>query len=343
MTSIRDIAKIAGVSAASVSRILNHDPTFSANKNTRARVIEIANQLNYAKEKSTRGVRRADDALTVALIVRHRPESEQADPYFREIRLGIEQEAAKWRLRTIRAFNMRDPKKDWQQLARYGAVIMIGEMTTPAVKKILALNENLILVDNYAEQTGCDRIQTDFASKTMEVLDKLYQLGHRKIAFIGGYASKVAEDGQVITYQDEVRAKSYRAWMKLHNLEKYSQVCQDTWRTASGLRLARQLLTSPERPTAIVVGSDPMAVGVYRAASELHLRIPQDVAVVSFDDLEMSAFMSPSLSSIHMNAREMGQIAIRLAKDHILKTRSMSVRIVCDSQLKLRESVGPRR
>ena len=149
MTSIRDIAKMAGVSAASVSRILNNDDSFSINENTRQRVIETANKLNYSKDKNKRGVKSNSDDLTIALIVRHEEDSERNDPYFLDIRRGIEREASKWRIRVVQAFRMRDKEKDWNQLARYGAVIMIGEMTEEATKKVYDINHKLILVDSY--------------------------------------------------------------------------------------------------------------------------------------------------------------------------------------------------
>ena len=162
MASIRDVAKMAGVSAASVSRVLNNDPNFSINKNTRQRIINVANQLHYSKEESQNN-RRANSEMTIGLILRHNSNIEMEDPYFYDIRRGVELEAGKWRLHVIKAFEMRDPNKDWSQLSNYGAVIMISEMTADAVEKVHLLNPNLILVDNYTNDSRYDIIQTDFA------------------------------------------------------------------------------------------------------------------------------------------------------------------------------------
>lgn len=340
MASIRDIAKMAGVSAASVSRILNNDKSFSINENTRKRVIEIANKLNYSTDKNKKGVRNVGDSLTIALIVRHDEESEHDDPYFREIRRGIEREAAKWRLRVIRAFRMRDHEKDWEQLSKYGAVVMIGEMTQDAIEKIVCYNEKLILVDNYSKLSNYDIIQTDFSQKTHEVLDVLYEKGHRNIAFIGGFGSKVTASGQSVQYKDEVRAVNYLNWMKLNNLEQYSTVYQGKWKAESGMNLAKEMLKQENLPTAVLVASDPMAMGVYKAINEANLRIPEDISVISFDDIEMAQFLTPSLSSIRMNAEEMGRLAVRMAKERILEDRSMPIRVICSSDLKVRDSVG---
>ncbi|KAF1301624.1 MULTISPECIES: LacI family DNA-binding transcriptional regulator [Enterococcus] len=340
MASIRDIAKMAGVSAASVSRILNNDQTFSINENTRQRVIEIANQVNYSKEKNLRGSRNVGDDLSIALITRHSEESESDDPYFQHIRKGIEKEAAKWRLKVVRVFRMRDKLKDWQQLKKYKAVILIGEMDTDALEEVKKYNDQIILVDNYQNHSQFDCIQTDFAWKTHEILDTLFENGHRNIAFIGGVGSKVDRIGDVSFYQEEVRAEQYRQWMKLKDLEQYSHSFQKNWTPECGLQLTEEMLQLNPRPTAVVVASDPMAVGVYRAINDHGLRIPEDISVISFDDIEMARYMSPALSTVRMNAQEMGRIAVNMAKERILGTRTMPITVICSSQLIARESVG---
>lgn len=159
MVSIRDIAKMAAVSPASVSRILNHDQNFSINEETRKRVIDIANRMHYSKDASKKGPRFNHDSMQIGLILRHNQESELNDPYFHEIHRGIEQEAARWRMRVITPFGMRDESKEWQRLKDFGAVIMVGEMTNEGIERVKQVNNNVILVDNYAEHPGVDVIK----------------------------------------------------------------------------------------------------------------------------------------------------------------------------------------
>ena len=337
MVSIRDIARMATVSPASVSRILNNDPTFSINDNTRQRVIEIANRMHYSKEASKKGPRYNHDSMSIGLILRHNLESELRDPYFHEIRRGIEHEAAKWRMRVVKVFGMRDSDKDWDQLSQFGAVIMVGEMTQPAIDKITALNSNLILVDSYVKHAGVDVIRTDFAEKTADILTKLYMYGQRKIAFLGGESSIVRPDGSVVRDENEIRAVSYRNWMKLHDLPAVAKIGH--WTAEDGMQLTRQILAQPTRPTAIVVASDPMAMGVYKAINNAGLRIPEDISIVSFDDVEMNQYLVPALSSVRMEAEEMGRTAVKLARDRMIEPHKMVLHLVCGSQLMLRESV----
>ena len=196
------------------------------------------------------------------------------------------------------------------------------------------------MVDNYSNSEEFDCIQTDFQQKTVEVLEVLYKKGHRNIAFIGGYSSQVAENGEVHKNKEEIRAESYLKWMKLNGLQHYANTYQGNWKPEDGLRLGKELLAQSSPPTAVIVASDPMAVGVYKAISEANKKIPDDIAVVSFDDIEMAQFMTPSLSSIKANPEEMGRLAVRLAKERMLKERTMPIRVICRSELVLRDSIG---
>ena len=255
------------------------------------------------------------------------------------IRKGVEAEAKKWRLKTFRAFSMRDQSKDIYQLRKYGAVVIIGEMTLEALEKIRKINSNIVLIDSYSEYAGFDCVQTDFAQKTHEILDLLKSKGHQNIAFIGGRGSRVNLDGEVVYYQEEIRSENYRQWMILNHLEKYINVLQDEWSPGAGLELGNKIVNMNPRPTAIVVASDPMAVGVYKAVINAGLSIPKDISIISFDDIEMAKYMTPSLSTVRLNAEEVGKIGVELVRGKLLNVRGMPVRVVCSSELVLRDSV----
>lgn len=344
MASIRDIAKMAGVSPASVSRILNNDTSFSINKNTRKRVIEIANRVHYSKSKSKPGPKSAGDDMSIGLILRHTSQTELTDPYFRNIHQGIDEEAAKWRLRTETIFIMHDQDKDWDQIAKYGAIIVEGQMTPDAIKRIRSLNKNVILVDATPtkEELGCNYISNDFLNKTNEILDYLYKLGHRNIAYIGGRSSMVNMEGKTVYRNTDEREETYLNWMKIHDLGQYSHTFISSWGTQEGLESGEKLLQLKERPTAVVVGSDPMALGVYKAFSNHGISIPNDISVVSFDDVEINRYLTPTLSSVYMDSAEMGKTAVRVAKDMIAEENEMSLTITCHSKLNIRDSITKR-
>lgn len=343
MVSIRDIAKMAGVSPASVSRILNNDSSFSINKNTRARVVEIANRVHYSKKNVERGPKSAGKKMTIGLILRHDAKTELSDPYFHEIHEGIEEEAAKWRLHVEVAFTMHEKNKDWESLSEYGAVVMVGEMTADAISQVKKYNKNLILIDATPSNPDISYICNDFVEKTYEILNYLYSLGHRNISYIGGRSSIVDKDGKTIYQNSDARANAYHNWMKIKGLTEFENTFITNWSTKEGLQSANKVLELNPRPSAVVVGSDPMALGVYKSFSNHKLNIPSDISVVSFDDVEMTQYLTPTLSSVYINADEMGKLGVRLAKSMISEEIGASITITVHSQLKIRESIAKKK
>lgn len=339
MTSIRDIAKIAGVSPASVSRILNNDPTFHINEAARGRVIEVAKKLHYTKADKKPGPKQRDSALSIALVMRYGNMRELNDPYFLNMHKGIDEEAKKWHLRVEQPFKLNDLDKDWADLASYGAVIIEGEMTPGAIKQIQNLNSNVIFLDVNTNIQGCNIVRNDFVEATNNILDTLYDMGHRNIAYIGGKAIITNLNGETAFTKKELRESSYISWMKMHNLDKYCHTFTANWSADGALEAANQLLQLKDRPTAVVVASDPMTLGVYKTFNEANINIPNDISVVSFDDVEINRFLTPTLSSVYMNTEEMGKTTIRLAKDLITEKPSVPLTITCHSQFNKRDSI----
>ena len=136
-------------------------------------------------------------------------------------------------------------------------------------------------------------------------------MAHRNIAYIGGKSAVVNLDGKIVLRKDDLREDGYIAWMKMHNLDQYCHIFTANWSADEALEATNQLLQLKDRPTAIVVASDPMALGVYKALNDANVNIPNDISVASFDDVEINRFLTLTLSSIDMNTEEMGKATIR--------------------------------
>jgi LacI family transcriptional regulator len=122
----------------------------------------------------------------------------------------------------------------------------------------------------------------------------------------------------------------------LYNPEK---VLVGDWGPTSGYSLMKQLIDKGQLPSAVVVGSDPMALGVLRALHEADLKVPEDVSVVSFDDIEAAAFMNPRLSTVKVHTDEMGKTAVKILFDR-LKGRTVPIKVTLPTELVIRDSAG---
>lgn len=218
---------------------------------------------------------------------------------------GIDEETKKWHLRVEQPFKLDDPDKNQTDLANYGAVIIEDEMTAAAIEQIQNINPNVIFLDVNTNIRGCNIVRNDFIEATTNILDRLYEMGHRNIAYIGGKSVVVNLDGKIVLRKDDLREDGYIAWMKMHNLEQYCHTFTANWSADEALEATNQLLQLKDRPTAIVVASDPMAL------IDANVNIPNDISVASFDDVEINRFLTPTLSSIDMNTEEMGKATIR--------------------------------
>lgn len=338
MASIREIAHLAGVSPATVSRVLNEDQTMSVSDDTRQRIIEVANQLNYQKVKKTRQKNfKIQTRLSVGIIQVEPFHQKNEDPYFKAIHQGMEQEAANWKIR-LEILDLEALSKDLSQLSHFGAIIVLGMLLPEVHEQIYHQNSNLIIIDDYFIDGQYDLVYPDFARKTVNVLDWLYQHGHRSISFIGGDNSLFDLSTQRKKMVTDVRTVAYKNWMKNHDLDKYINIKLTDWRIEGGLLKAEELIHEGNLPSAIVVASDPLSIGVYRAFQTHQIEIGKDISIFSFDDIEMAAYLTPSLSTVHIDSVEIGRVAIRLAKERIVDKRVTPLRVEVSSTLYIRES-----
>lgn len=338
MASIRTIAKIAGVSPATVSRVLNNDESFSVSEATKQKILKIAKENNYKRIKRPIN-KETVPQLKIIVISALSKENERNDPYFASIRLGLEEQAAQLNITHLKFIRILENNLAKIELEKYDAVILIGSFATQALQELYNSNPNLVVVDDYRYFNDFDVIRNDFEQQTKQILQLLTDLGHQKIAFIGGKIDTLDLKGNICEHFDDVRETAYREWMSSHNLSW--QVFHANWTIESGIQATQTMLLSQYQPTALLVANDPLAIGAYRAIQQQGLSIPNDISLVSFDDINVSAYLVPSLSSVHPASEEMGREAIRLIFERFLYGRTTPVQMILPSHLIQRESLGP--
>lgn len=331
MVTIREIAKAVGVSSATVSRVLNADATLSVTPQTRQKIIETAEALNYVTPRNRN--RAAGAALKkIAFVHFLEPAQELRDPYYVAMRLGIERRCQELQVETVKVYHTdRLPEPTLLQTA--SGVIAIGPQSPAEVEWLKRFGRCVVCADWAPADDAFDAVLSDLAQATRSLLGELTRIGYRRIAFAGW----AGEDNNDHDPLGEIRCAAYVDWMRqagrFDALLCETEASVERNREESGYRLALRLLERPEPPDAIVTCNDNIAVGVYRAIHERGLRIPDDVAVASFNDISVAQFLNPPLSTVHLPAEEIGETAVdllaeRAAGREIVKRVTLATRAI---------------
>lgn len=329
--TLKDIATSVGVSAATVSRVLNFDATLSVSDRTRQKIIETAEALNY---ESPRQRKRAGKNVrpTIALVHFLRPKEELSDPYYVALRLGIERRCAERRLEYVKAYQT-DAFPDANILRDSAGVIVIGWHAQDEVAWLTAHARSIVFADFAPAQSGVDSIVNDLDGATRGLLDTLAERGYRNIAF-AGWTDRLTRDG---AEKPEKRFLAYESWMRARGWFDPSLCLLGQNTEESGYELALRLLSAANRPDVLVTANDNMAVGAYRAIHKLGLKIPSDIAVASFNDITVARFLTPPLTTVRLPAEEIGEAAVDLLIER-LAGREPAKRIVLESKVMWRGS-----
>lgn len=295
MVGIRDVARRAGVSPGAVSRVLNNDPTLSVAESTKERIYQAIKELNYDIDKRKYVKRRLP---SIGVITTTSRQKELDDPYFNALRIGLEQEARRLHLGMNRVYNLEDNPKTWQDFDKLGAIIIVGTVSETAVRRLSEQNKNIIVVDNPEINQEVDMVYADFERMTKRVLQLFYEKGHRRIGYIGGFNIDIDEKGEKIYSDNEKRYRAYQEFMTANGLKKQAKL--GLWEPLEGKRMMDEWLESEEElPTALLVGSDPLSVGVYRSLQSATISVGTEIEIASFDDIEIAEFLTPSLTTVH--------------------------------------------
>ena len=299
MATIKDIAERTGFSAATVSRVLNHDETLNVQDETRMKIFDTARELQYqAKERKSR-----KRHLTVGVYYSYSREEELRDTYYLTVRLAVEKKLEAENMERCQIQNLEELKN----LGGLDGLLCLGTFSKSMVRQIEAFKMPTVFLDAMPKGDQFDCVVNDLESSVEAVMDYLTGLGHKKIAFIGGY--EVDKDGEEV--HDE-RMVTYKKYMERIGEFSPALVRVGNFTPEDGYVLCREILEEKERPTAIFATNDSLAVGCYRAVSEKGLRIPEDVAVIGFDDSYVSRVIEPELTTVRIDSLQMGKLAVEM-------------------------------
>ena len=325
MATLKDIAQAAGISTGAVSRILNNDPTLSVSPETKRKVFEIAQELGYQKAKI-----RDKSLFKMGILQWFSAEQEMQDSYYLLVRQGIEDYCQKHSIGIIRAF--QSDEASIKTLQGVDGLICIGKFSHEEVQKFMNICPNIVFLDMPVLDYNITTLTMDFKSAVYDALDYLIELGHTKIAYLGG---KEFVGNQELFIEE--RKQAFVSHMNNHGLDG-SCIYEDAFSTASGYQMMQKILESDHLPTAIFAASDAIAFGAMRAIQEKGLSIPDDISIIGFNDTEMSSYTTPALTTISAPAYDMGQHGANLiyAATNLNINTPLKAKIPC--QLVKRES-----
>lgn len=338
MAGIRDIASRAGVSIATVSRVLNEDKTIKVTEETKKKIDEAVSFYNYPiKERQ----RQKKSKYSIGILTTVSEIKELEDPYFRSIRIGIEKECVIHKIAVKKIIRLADSSVDIAKLDDCSGVLLIGNVQKELLDSWLKERPDMVVIDDPSVTNEVDAVYTDLKDAAKHHLERLYEKGHRNISFIGGMKIRLNSDGTEKFSEEDERQVFYEEWMDKKKLTSYKKTFIGDWTTLDGYTLAGKFLEyyfDKDMPTAVMVASDPLAVGVYRALQQKNIKIPDEISIVSFDDIEVAKFLTPSLNTAMVNSEELGKAAVRLAKERMVSLRDIPVRLIIPSNIVERES-----
>lgn len=327
MATIKDIAQIAGVSIATVSRVLNYDTTLSVSDETKKRIFEAAEELSYKKKPA-----RKQETGTIALLQWYTEKEELEDLYYMSIRLGVENRCRQLGIQVAKFFqdNIADLKE-----ADIQGLVAIGKFSSKQVKELQSLTKNIVFVDTSPDDERFDSIVIDFERATKKVLDHFISKGHERIGYIGG--REVFKDKtSLIEDQREKTFKSYLTEKRLLN-EEYMYI--GAFSADDGHALMKKAIRElgENLPSAFFAGNDSIAVGALRALLEEGIAVPDRVNIIGVNDISISKYVFPSLSTVKVYTEQMGEAAVDTLLERI-DGRKTAKKIHIATKLILRNS-----
>lgn len=323
-----DVARLAGVSTAVVSYVLNNGPRPVA-PDTRKRVLAAMKELSYRPNASARALA-TQRTRVLGLIV-----PDLSNPFFAEFGSIVQNAAFSRGYALLLGETNSDPARERSQVSsmmerEVDGLMTFGIQDVELVEMLVSTDMALVSMDWQLSTQSVPTVMVDDYRASRDAVAHLAEHGHRSIAFVGGPGNLLVSQDRRRGWMDEMRERFAQ-----QGLAELSYEAPHT--REGGYEAARKLLAAVEPPSALFVGTDAQAVGVLHACHELGVRVPRDLAIVSFDGTRESAFSWPPLTSIQLPMREMAELALDklLARDasgselHVIVAHELMLRASC--------------
>lgn len=332
--TIKDIARKAGVSYATVSRALNNRP--EVNEKTRREIQKLAEEMGYKPNALARSLV-TRESKTLGLII-----PDITNPFFPEVARGAEEAAAQ------AGYSIFLCNTNWEEEKERKYLALLEEKRVDGIILASVINDEqqmmeyladstvpLIMINRVLKNVHTHYVVIDNVRGAGLVMEHLIENGHRDIAFVGGLSHVEAT---------RERLQGYKMMLGAYELPVKPELIRlGSFRRESGYSNALELLKLSPRPTAIFAANDILALGVLQAAADLNLRVPGDLAVVGFDDIPFASYAEVSLTTVAQPKYAMGEMAAKILIEEIKEGPSREKKkIILQPELVVRRSSMPK-
>lgn len=307
MATIKEIAQIVGVSSAAVSRVLNYDEGISVSQETRAAIFATAEKVGYKKKVIYPKIE------NVALLYWVSQQDELEDIYYQAIHTELIKQAKKMNIELSvvtkeEGFLAIDPD--------INAFVAIGWFNRAELNKLYKICRKGVFIDTSPDEKRFDAVRPNLDSFVTQMVDYFVEKGHKTLGFIGGTDHNIDTEKPSM----DIREWSFRQSAQYYGLlnEDYIYIA-DRYTVAEGYRLGKKLAESGDIPSALCLASDTLAIGVLQALNEAGIQIPEQVSVFSINDVNIAQYVSPPLTSFHIDIPLLCESALDLLRERVLK------------------------
>ncbi len=330
--TLHDLAQVAGVDPSTVSRVLNGDATLVVKDETRQRILDAVEQMQYVPNAMARGLRRQRSQM-IGLLV-----PDIANPFFPQLILGAERVFSEAGFRLLLGNTDEDAEKERSYVELLRSNVVEGLMLATAfsqdetVEELSRLGVPFVLVNRAHSGTSNYVIVNDRVA-TRGAVEYLIGLGHRRIAHVSG---------PLYTETGLSRLRGYREGLLSAQIEYRDEyVVEGDFKEASGARAIERLWQLPDPPTALMAANDLTALGALEACRRLGVRVPEQLSIIGFNDVPFCGMVTPSLTTVRVPLLEMGMASARRLLDLLEGRATPGTPIVLDTELVVRNSTVP--
>lgn len=330
MSSIKDVAREAGVSTATVSHVINN--TRFVSDEVRARVLEAVGRCGYYPNAHARSLASGRTHI-LGLVV-----SDISNPFFPELVKSIEAAAFERGYDVMLSNTNYDPERTSNYVRRFierklmGVVVMTSELDSALLDELARREVSVVFLDLGQPGVHMSNLRVNYESGIEEAISHLVSLGHTEISFISGPAHLRSAAR---------RHEAFAGSMRRHLPRARAEVYRGDFKLEGGRRAACEMLAARERPTAVVAANDMMALGAMVEFHAAGLSIPRDISVVGFDDIAFAVLAEPQLTTVCLPRAELGRRAVEALMTTIEHPDQHGVEINIPTYLVTRGSTAP--